>query len=210
MDKSSSERSAAKKRSATKRKKIDLFGSDAAMEAYLKSSRMPRISVEGYDTSVPQEDIKKALTDHFALCGEVFNVIFSQGRVGRAFVILRGDGAEEKALQLDGSDVGGWSARVKVTPEEDEETRRYRATLTRETHEDRRFRFGITVEGYDTSVPADELKSTLIEHFSSCGEITHVFINTLDSMAHVYFVHKDREDKALQLDGSEVKCYYRN
>ena len=40
---------------------------------------------------------------------------------GRAFVILLGHGAEEKALQLNGSDIGDWNALVKVAPEEEEE-----------------------------------------------------------------------------------------
>lgn len=33
------------------------------------------ISVEGYDTCLPEEDIKSELTNHFNSCGEVFNVI---------------------------------------------------------------------------------------------------------------------------------------
>lgn len=33
------------------------------------------ISVEGYDTCLPEEDIKRELTNHFNSCGEVFNVI---------------------------------------------------------------------------------------------------------------------------------------
>ncbi|CAH2053329.1 unnamed protein product [Thlaspi arvense] len=97
-----------------------------------------RVSVEGYNTLLPEEDIEKALTDHFTSCGEVFNVTFSQGRVGRAFIILRGDGSNEKALQLNGSDAGGWNVLVKVTPEDDEETQRYAATLHRETYYDTR------------------------------------------------------------------------
>ncbi|CAG7908142.1 unnamed protein product, partial [Brassica rapa] len=38
-----------------------------------------------------------------------------------AFVILLGHGAEEKALQLNGSGMGDWNALVKVAPEEEEE-----------------------------------------------------------------------------------------
>ena len=39
----------------------------------------------------------------------------------RAFVILLGHGAEEKVLQLNGSDIGDWNALVKAAPEEEEE-----------------------------------------------------------------------------------------
>ncbi|CAH2053256.1 unnamed protein product [Thlaspi arvense] len=171
------------------------------MKAFLAKGRLPRVrvSVEGYDTLVPQEDIKKALTNHFSSCGEVLT---TKKLVRRAFVVLRGDGVEGKALQLDGSDVGGWEALVKVTPTEDEVTLRYKARLLKETCEDKRCRFGITVRGYDTSLP--DVKTTLVKHFSSCGKITHVYISTLDRKTNIYFSRRDEEKKALKLDGSEV------
>lgn len=42
-------------------------------------------------------------------------------RCGRAFVNFLGHKAKEKALQLDGSSIGDWKARVKYAPEEEEE-----------------------------------------------------------------------------------------
>ncbi|KAF3519132.1 hypothetical protein DY000_02064062, partial [Brassica cretica] len=54
------------------------FESEAAMKETLdKYGSKPRsiISVEGYDTCLPEEDIKSELTNHFNSCGEVFNVI---------------------------------------------------------------------------------------------------------------------------------------
>ncbi|CAH2071506.1 unnamed protein product [Thlaspi arvense] len=73
-----------------KGKEFKLFESEAAMEAFMKETSKPRvrISVEGYDTSLPGEDIKKALANHFASCGEVFNVKFSEGRVGRVLLLF--------------------------------------------------------------------------------------------------------------------------
>ncbi|KAG2309127.1 hypothetical protein Bca52824_028875 [Brassica carinata] len=124
----------------------------------------------------------------------------------RALVILLGDGAEEKALQLNGTDIGGWNALVKVEPEEerDEEADLYRSTLADRIRNDRRFWFGVAVRGYDTSLPVDEVESALRKHFSSCGEITHVFVSTLDKKTNIYFYQEDGEARALDLSGNEV------
>ncbi|CAN7137878.1 unnamed protein product, partial [Brassica rapa subsp. narinosa] len=83
----------------------------------------------------------------------------------RAFVILLGHGAEEKVLQLNGSDIGDWNALVKVAPEEEEEeylmVSRYKESLFDALLNDKKFRVGIMVKGYDTSLPADEVESVL-------------------------------------------------
>ncbi|CAH8331702.1 unnamed protein product [Eruca vesicaria subsp. sativa] len=168
------------------------------------------ISVEGYDTCRPEDDIKSELINHLNSCGEVFNVIVREDPTSpnldrRALVILLGEGAEEKALQLNGTDIGGWKALVKVEPEEeDAEIQRYRLLLIDEYTNDRRFWYGVSVRGYDTSLPADEVESALKERFSSCGEITHVFVNTLDKLTNIYFHQKEGEASALDLCGSEV------
>ena len=64
--------------------------------------------------------------------------------------------------------------------------------------------FGIAVLGYDTSLPQDEVESILREHFSSCGEITHVYVDTLDKCTNIYFSKEEGEASALDLNGSEV------
>lgn len=193
------------------------FESEATMKETLeKYGSKPRaiISVEGYDTCLPEEDIKSELTNHFNSCGEVFNVIVrkdpdSPNLDRRALVILLGDGAEEKALELNGTDIGGWNALVKVEPEEeeDEEAELYESSLADELYNDRRFWFGVTVRGYNTLLPADEVESALIKHFSSCGEITHVFVSTLDKKTNIYFCQQEGEARALDLDGSVVRGF---
>ncbi|CAN6936013.1 unnamed protein product [Brassica oleracea] len=193
------------------------FESEAAMKETLeKYGSKPRaiISVEGYDTCLPEEDIKRELTNHFNSCGEVFNVIVrkdphSPNLDRRALVILLGDGAEEKALELNGTDIGGWNALVNVEPEEeeDEEAELYESSLADELYNDRRFWFGVTVRGYNTFLPADEVESALIKHFSSCGEITHVFVSTLDKKTNIYFYQQEGEARALDLDGSDVRGF---
>lgn len=82
------------------------------------------------------------MINHFNSCGEVLSVIVpkdpeSPNLNRRAVVILLGHGAEEKALQLNGTDIGGWNALVKVEPEqEDEESSRYRSSLIDELMND--------------------------------------------------------------------------
>ncbi|KAF8096502.1 hypothetical protein N665_0307s0031 [Sinapis alba] len=67
----------------------------------------------------------------------------------------------------------------------------------------------ILVKGYNTQFSHDDVESTLRRHFSSCGEITDVYIriladNTLNSFGFVYFLGEGAVDKALQLSGRDV------
>ncbi|CAH8371451.1 unnamed protein product [Eruca vesicaria subsp. sativa] len=190
------------------------FESEAAEKAFTdKCSGKPRvlISVEGYNTCLHEDDIKKELINHFNSCCEVGTVIVrkdpdnSPNLYRRAYVILLGDGAEEKAMQLNGTDIGGWKALVKVEPDqEDEESSRYRSSLFDEVLNDPKFWFGVSVRGYDTSLPVDKVESDLKEHFSNCGEITHVFVNTHEEQTNIYFARQQEEARALFLDGTEV------
>ncbi|KAJ4875824.1 hypothetical protein Rs2_40842 [Raphanus sativus] len=187
------------------------FESEAAEKAFAdRISGKPRalISVTGYNPNLPEDDIKKELIELFSSCGDVTRVIVpkdpdhSPNLDRRALVILFGDGAEEKALQLNGTDVGGWNALVKVeSDEEDEEAARYRSSLINELMNDPKFWYGVSVRGYDTSLPVDQVERALKEHFSDCGEITHVFVDTLDKLTNVYFSLQEGEARALARDG---------
>ncbi|KAF8046041.1 hypothetical protein N665_4087s0005 [Sinapis alba] len=178
------------------------------------TSRWVRLSVEGFNRSkVSEDEIKIKLIKHFKSCGQVCRVDFPTEPLldRRAFVILRGDeshDAKEKALQLDGSDMGGWKALVKFAPEEEEEEYQvelaYRESLYDELENDKRFKFGITVVGYDTSLREDEVERALTAHFSSCGDITHVYVDLPDKMTNIYFSKEEGEASALDLDGSQV------
>ncbi|WZZ55520.1 uncharacterized protein LOC106405071 [Brassica napus] len=84
---------------------------------------------------------------------------------------------------------------------------RYKESLFDALLKDKKFRFGIMVKGYDTSLPADEVESVLRTHFSSCGEITHVYISTPNNRANIYFSEEEGEALALGLHGSEVRGF---
>ncbi|XP_056846904.1 nucleolin 1-like [Raphanus sativus] len=67
----------------------------------------------------------------------------------------------------------------------------------------------IRVKGYNTDLPHDDVVNALRKHFSSCGEITDVYIsvlpnNTLHSFGFVYFLGEGAVDKALQLSGRDM------
>ncbi|ESQ28911.1 hypothetical protein EUTSA_v10024013mg [Eutrema salsugineum] len=72
-------------------------------------SSIRRLVVEGYDTGHDYYDLDTDLRECFSSCRF-------------AFIYLRGEGAEEKALELSGNDVGGRGGRklvVKAYPFEE-------------------------------------------------------------------------------------------
>ncbi|KAG2333008.1 hypothetical protein Bca52824_004188 [Brassica carinata] len=68
----------------------------------------------------------------------------------------------------------------------------------------------ISVSGYDNGLPHDEIESSLRSIFSSCGEITDVYIyrkarsGTLSSNALLYICGEGAKKKSFQLHGTDV------
>ncbi|VVB08275.1 unnamed protein product [Arabis nemorensis] len=94
-------------------------------------------------------------------------------------MLLR-EGAKKKALALSGSDMGGWNVLVKALPKL---VCKFSTDLVAALREaDYRFMRSteLFASGYDTLLPEDDIKSALIKHFSSCGEITNLHIRTVD------------------------------
>uniref|UniRef100_A0A1J3HPI4 Nucleolin 1 n=1 Tax=Noccaea caerulescens TaxID=107243 RepID=A0A1J3HPI4_NOCCA len=64
----------------------------------------------------------------------------------------------------------------------------------------------IFVKGFDCSFPREEIRSTLIKHFSSCGEVVTVFIpfhcKTGSPLGFAFINMVEYPHKALKLDGS--------
>ncbi|KAF2615688.1 hypothetical protein F2Q70_00007518 [Brassica cretica] len=152
-----------------------------AMESYMEFYKnQVRISVEGYDISLRAVDLDISLVNHFSSCGNVEFVKVPRDPVTNAIngtsttVVLRGKGAAEKALALNGSDVGGWRASVKILPPALSSLRS--GLTTREAarqyvaHFKRYKSRVITVKGYDYSLCEADVKRALVNYFSSCGE----------------------------------------
>ncbi|VYS65739.1 unnamed protein product [Arabidopsis thaliana] len=179
--------------SAIKRlKSLELNDSD-------KQSSSTAICVEGYDTSLKEYPLRLALTKHFASCGEITQIYVPRDFKKKilksvSFMWIKGEGAEDKALQLSGTDVGGWTVIVKPKPK----------------HEPPSPITTISVEGYDTSLQKYLLELILEKHFDSCGEIRHVYVPTdyergvLKSVGFLRIEGEVAEDKALQLSGTDV------
>ncbi|CAN6981419.1 unnamed protein product [Brassica rapa subsp. trilocularis] len=191
------------------------FSADAHLEVvksyydYVKSRI--RIGVEGYDTSLQPIELYRALESLFKACGEFHNIQIRSDPVTNelqrsCIVILRGEGAGDKALQLDGSDIGGKKIVVTSLPPglSDLSTGLSTDVLAARhvAHHLRNRSEGVSVTGYDTSLPRDDIKNALSNHFSTCGEITDVFL--LNSRALVYFYGLGSNHRAVQLSGSDL------
>ncbi|XP_010499849.1 PREDICTED: nucleolin 1-like [Camelina sativa] len=127
-----------------------------------------------------------------------------------ALVYLRGEGAEEKALKLSGSDMGGHKVVAKPCP--------FNATdldpvlsLTRDSDNSRQFMMGVT--GFDISLHAPHVEHALLVHFSQCGRVLSACAppadieeceGVLDSIATVTLEGQAAVEKALQLCGCDV------
>ncbi|XP_013623813.1 PREDICTED: uncharacterized protein LOC106329692 [Brassica oleracea var. oleracea] len=160
-----------------------------------------RIGVEGYNISSLQTlDLVRSLSRLFESCGEILDVVVPRDlrtnaiscSSGCTIVVLRGEGAEEKALALNGTDMGGWILSARFLPPE--LSKLSSGLSTAELAARSR---GISVTGYDPSLPGDVVKTDLTNRFSSCGKITDVFV--LNSQALIYLFGIGAVDKALSL-----------
>ncbi|CAH8358198.1 unnamed protein product [Eruca vesicaria subsp. sativa] len=73
------------------------------------------IFVKGFDSSLPEEDIKSALSAHFASCGEITRVSVPCDRdtgASKGIAYLDFKEGADKAFDLNGSEMGGWSLVV--------------------------------------------------------------------------------------------------
>ncbi|CAH2033804.1 unnamed protein product [Thlaspi arvense] len=158
---------------------MKLKGSDAAIPKP-KARDIGRIDVTGFDRGVPREDVESALREHFAACGKITDVYVYAGG-SRALVYFVGEGAVDKALKLNGSDVGGLGKSV---------LRLIRLTTT-------------IVRGYDTSLSDTEIEMAVRELLSSCGEVREVCVAKRGYTA-LSIKGFEAPEKALELNGSYI------
>ncbi|XP_018446013.1 nucleolin 2 isoform X3 [Raphanus sativus] len=151
-----------------------------------------RIRVKGFSIDLPRDDVESALRKHFSSCGEITDVcvhVLTDNLLSdRGFIyFLGGQGTVDKAMQLSGTDVGGWNVIVEPYP-----------FLENADWDPVAF-----VQGYDTGLGKTEIKRMLFNHFSSCGQIMDIeFHNSTIGVASVYLYGEGAEDKVLDLDGS--------
>lgn len=132
------------------------------------------------------------MRNHFSSCGRITDILIRQtdeGLLSRAIIFFLAEGAVDKALQLSGSDVGGWTAIVEPFPFLKYEGR----SIT------------VNVTGYDISRSEIDFKSAIRQHFSSCGEISHFKISKKVASAKFDVDGEDAQDKVMELDES-IMC----
>nr|VDD58966.1 unnamed protein product [Brassica oleracea] len=152
------------------KKGLELNGSDAE----IRKSSIRRISVEGYDTSLRLEDVDEALREHFASCGKIIHVSIPRNSdwtilCQYAFVYFN-DEDEEKALRLDGSDMGGRILQIKSYP--------FHATYLNHVLDPMKegllkYQHTAKVTGYDNSLSLDAVQKEIEEYFSACGSFVY-------------------------------------
>ncbi|CAN8221759.1 unnamed protein product [Cochlearia groenlandica] len=79
------------------------------------------VVVSGYDRSIADKDVKRALWKHFSECGDIILVDVKKGSYyGSSYsysnIYFEGDIAEEKVMAMSGSDIGGWAVERVVPP----------------------------------------------------------------------------------------------
>ncbi|CAA0381807.1 unnamed protein product [Arabidopsis thaliana] len=106
----------------------------------IRDSDIERISVTGYDIELPREHVESELKKLFSPCGEITDVHIPETRNSslwsHAFIYFVGEGTADKALQLNGSDMGGWAVDAEADPFPKEEDNCVE----------------LEVEGYDTTL----------------------------------------------------------
>ncbi|CAH2033883.1 unnamed protein product [Thlaspi arvense] len=170
-----------KRKRISKERGMKLKGCDAAIQNP-KARDIGRISVTGFDSGLPHEDVESALRKHFASCGNITDVYIGKHECA-AFVYLVGEDAVDKALKLSGRDVGGWNVCVEAYPFSDHMT----TTMI--------------VQGYDIS--DTEIQVAARELFSSCVEVAEVFVIKKGCSA-VRVKGFDAIEKVRVLDGSYI------
>ncbi|XP_010446894.1 PREDICTED: nucleolin 2-like [Camelina sativa] len=98
-----------------------LFDSKPEVRAFFEKPRRSWVvDVEGFDTSLPEDEIREALTNHFWLCGGIVKVFLDDKDPktdvlnSHATIVMVGDDAAEYVLELNGSELGGRKLVVKV------------------------------------------------------------------------------------------------
>ncbi|CAA7046118.1 unnamed protein product [Microthlaspi erraticum] len=142
-----------------------------------KSSIVSRIYVTGYDTSLSGNDFVISMTERFGSCGELIHIYIPGYDRGRklnrfALIYLRGEGAEEKALKLSGSDSSrGHKLVVESYPFDAKDHEPELATMR---DEDNKQHIVIFVDGYDTKRPLEYVKRMLLQELSKFGRVLHI------------------------------------
>ncbi|CAH2036195.1 unnamed protein product [Thlaspi arvense] len=202
-----------------KKKNTDVEMVDAEQKSYAKQPKTPATPATGgsktlFAANLPFQVERSDVENFFKEAGEVVDVRFATDREdgrfkGYGHVEFATAEAAQKALsEFNGRPLLGREIRLDIAVE--------RGERQPYTPQSGNFRSGggdgaaktIFVKGFDSSLPEDDIKSALSEHFASCGEITRVSVpidrETGASKGFAYVDFKEGTEKALELNGSEM------
>ncbi|KAG6500974.1 hypothetical protein ZIOFF_040837 [Zingiber officinale] len=208
----------AEKQTATKSEKKTSGQTDFSILYYLiivttqnqaPGSRTLFIGNLSYD--VGQDDV----AEFFKTAGEVVDVRLATAEDGSfkgfGHVEFATEEDAKKALELNGNELFGRGVRLDVARE--------RGSYTPQSGKDN-YQKGskgqsqtIFVKGFDRSLEEDQVRSSLEEHFGSCGDITRISVpkdyetGAPKGIAYIDFKDQESFNKAYELNGSDLGGY---
>ncbi|XP_042419145.1 nucleolin 1-like isoform X2 [Zingiber officinale] len=222
-EESSDEESEDEKPLKTPKKDLDVKMKDAnavsaekltATKSENKTNQTPgsrTLFVGNLSFNVGQDDV----VEFFKEAGEVVEVRLSAAEDGTfkgfGHVEFATEEVAKKALELNGQELYGRAVRLDLARE--------RGSYTPQSGKDSYQRGNrgqsqtIFVKGFDRSLAEDEIRSSLEEHFGSCGEITRISIpkdyetGASKGIAYIDFPNQDAFNKAFELNGSDLGGY---
>ncbi|KAM3212350.1 hypothetical protein ACQJBY_065432 [Aegilops geniculata] len=182
----------------------------AASSSQQATTRSRTLIVANLSYSVKNEQVKQ----FFEEAGEVIDIRFATSDdgsfKGSTHVEFATTEAAEKAYKLNGRDLAGRPVSLDFARE--------RGTITPGSRRDnssfkkpgQSSSYAAFIRGFDSSLGEDEIRSSLQQHLSSCGEITRVSVAkdydtcTSKGIADMEFIDKSSLPKALELTGSDL------
>ncbi|CAN6907761.1 unnamed protein product [Brassica oleracea] len=177
--------------------------------AEIRESRISRIAVEGYDTSLPREDVDGALREHFASCGNIIHVHVpideNSGTLCRYALIYVNEEDEEKALRVDGSDMGGRILQIQSYPFHENHLNEVLDQMKEGELYQPQHTILVTCD--DISLRIDVIKTELEKYFSAIGSLVYPDVTAsgaIKTLADVYVLGQEGVEKALESSGPSV------
>ncbi|CAA7405407.1 unnamed protein product [Spirodela intermedia] len=154
------------------------------------------------------------VTDFFKDVGEIVSIRLAKSENGKSrgfgHVEFATEGEARKALALNGEEMLGRQVKLDLAREKGAST-----PQSGKNNSDQKVGRGgesqtVFVKGFDRSLDEDQIRTSLEEHFGSCGEITRISVpkeyetGAPRGIAYIDFKDKDGFDLALDLNGSSL------
>ncbi|CAD5196313.1 unnamed protein product [Musa acuminata subsp. malaccensis] len=194
-------------------RKSEMKGPKTPVTSQTQTTGSRTIFVGNLSYNVEQDDV----SEFFKVAGEVVDVRMARADDGSfkgfGHVEFATEEAVQKALEMNGQELFGRAVRLDVARERGS----YTPNNGKDNYSHQKGGTGqsqtIFVRGFDKSLEEDQIRSSLEEHFGSCGELTRVSIpkdyesGASKGIAYMDFKDQDAFTQALELNGSELGGY---